>query len=147
MKGATDGGLDIPHNDRRYPGAKKEAGEVVAQPDVLRKYIFGGHVADYMRHLQEEDEERYNKQFKRYIDAGVSADDLGGIYTKAHAAIRADPNKKRTGTELGRFKTRPKAKAGEPQKKRWGKAGLNLAQRKGRIKQKLQHMGIAPITV
>merc|ERR1712008_414606 len=52
-----DGGLDIPHSEKRFPGYDGEAKELNA--DVHRAHIFGGHVADYMRHLIEEDEEAY----------------------------------------------------------------------------------------
>ena len=45
--------------------------------DVLRKYIFGGHVADYMRVLEEEDEEKYKSHFAKYIEKGITADKVG----------------------------------------------------------------------
>lgn len=90
MKGAVDGGINIPHSEKRFPGYNKEKDAV--DGDVLRKYILGGHVADYMRELKEEDNERYEKQFSRFIKAGISADDLEGMYTKAHEAIRANPS-------------------------------------------------------
>merc|ERR1712155_215398 len=57
MKGAVDGGLDIPHSEKRFPGYDAESKELNA--DVHRAHIFGGHVADYMRHLIEEDEDAY----------------------------------------------------------------------------------------
>jgi large subunit ribosomal protein L5e len=42
-----DGGLDIPHSDKRFAGFDKEKKELDAE--VHRKYIFGGHVAAYMK--------------------------------------------------------------------------------------------------
>ena len=56
MKGASDGGIFIPHNEKRFPGYDPEAKELDAE--VLKKYIFGGHVAEYMESLEEEDDER-----------------------------------------------------------------------------------------
>ena len=56
MKGASDGGLFIPHSEKRFPGYDSESKELNAE--VLKKYIFGGHVAEYMESLEEEDEER-----------------------------------------------------------------------------------------
>jgi len=98
MKGAVDGGLSIPYTDsgKPFPGWYKdeENAQEVFEADVLRKYIFGGHVAEYMNKLQEEDEEKYEKQFSRYIKKGVSGDDLEDLYTKVHEAIRADPSPK-----------------------------------------------------
>lgn len=57
LKGASDGGIYIPHNDKRFPGYDVESKELDAE--VLKKYIFGGHVAEYMESLEEEDDERY----------------------------------------------------------------------------------------
>lgn len=57
LKGASDGGLHIPHNEKRFPGYDPESKELDAE--VLKKYIFGGHVAEYMESLEEEDDERY----------------------------------------------------------------------------------------
>lgn len=47
MQGALDGGLDIPHSEKRFAGFKKDDKQLDAE--VHRKYIFGGHVASYMR--------------------------------------------------------------------------------------------------
>jgi large subunit ribosomal protein L5e len=96
LKGASDGGLDIPHNDRRFPGTKKEGEDYKADPETHKKYIFGGHVAAYMKSLAEDDEDAYKRQFGAYIAAGIAADGVEGMYKAAHAAIRKDPNIKRT---------------------------------------------------
>jgi len=96
MKGAVDGGISMPYTDsgKPFPGWYKdeENGQEVYEGDVLRKYIFGGHVAEYMTKLQEENEEKYEKQFSQYIKKGVAADDLEELYAKVHAGIRADPS-------------------------------------------------------
>ena len=92
MKGASDGGLYIPHSENRFPGYDMETKELDA--DTLRKYIFGGHVAEYMELLADDDEERYKTLFKGYIDDDIEADALEEIYTEAHKAIREDPFKK-----------------------------------------------------
>ena len=42
----------------------------------LRKHLFGGHVADYMRYLMEEDEEKYQQQFSQYIKENVGPDEV-----------------------------------------------------------------------
>jgi len=146
LKGACDGGLDVPHKDRRFPGSKREeGGEWVADPEVHRKYIFGGHVAEYMTKLQGENEEAYNRQFKRFIDAGIGADDLEGLYTDAHKKIRANPNIGRGGLEKGYFGTREAERKGEPEKKRWRRAAQSLKQRKARIRVKLTARGVKSI--
>ena len=57
LKGASDGGIFIPHSDKRFPGYDPENKALYAA--VLKKYIFGGHVSEYMESLEEEDDERY----------------------------------------------------------------------------------------
>jgi len=145
LKGACDGGVDVPHKDRRFPGSKREEGEWVADPEVHRKYIFGGHVSEYMTKLQGADEEKYNRQFKRFVDAGIGAEDLEGLYEEVHKKIRADPVLKRDAMDLGSFKKRETAKPAEVETKRWRRAALSLQQRKDRIRQKLTSRGIPSI--
>jgi len=94
MKGASDGGIFIPHSEKRFPGYDTESKELNAE--VLKKYIFSGHVAEYMESLEEEDEERFKKQFSSYLADGVGHDDIEDIYVNAHAAIREDPTFKPT---------------------------------------------------
>ncbi|CAG8697612.1 9614_t:CDS:2, partial [Gigaspora margarita] len=89
LKGASDGGIFIPHGENRFPGYDAESKKLDAE--ILRKYIYGGHVADYMRLLQDEDDEKYKRQFSKFIEKGVTADGLEDIYKNAHAKIRADP--------------------------------------------------------
>merc|ERR1712025_1246412 len=78
MKGAVDGGLDIPHSTKRFPGYDKEASEFNAS--VHRDHIFGKHVADYMRHLIEEDEDAYKRQFGAFIKNGITSDDVENVH-------------------------------------------------------------------
>jgi len=147
LKGATDGGIDVPHNDHRFPGSKRENGEWVTSPETHKKYIFGEHIGEYMKHLSEENEELYNKQFKRYVDAGVSGESLPELYKKAHAGIRKDPLKPRAATELGCFNTRSKAKTGKEtyEKKRYNKQKISRKAKQARIRQKLTHKGVESI--
>lgn len=35
------------------------------------RYIFAGHVAEYMETLADDDEERYKSQFQQYIDDDI----------------------------------------------------------------------------
>lgn len=92
MKGAVDGGLEIPHNVRRFPGYDAESKEFSAE--VHRDHIFGKHVGNYMSQLQEDDEDAFKKQFSQYIKAGVTSDNIEELYKKCHGAIRADPKAK-----------------------------------------------------
>jgi len=121
MKGAVDGGIDIPHSNKRFPGYDAESKEFNAE--IHRKHIFGQHVAEYMQTLKDEDEEAYKKQFSQYIKLGITPDDMEEIYKKAHAAIRADPERK------------PKPEK-TVVKKRFNRSKMNLKERRNRIKQK-----------
>jgi large subunit ribosomal protein L5e len=89
MKGASDGGIFVPHSEKRFPGYDPESKSLDAE--VLKKYIFGGHVAEYMESLEEEDDERFKKQFASYLADGVGSEDIEEVYTNAYAAIREDP--------------------------------------------------------
>lgn len=89
MKGASDGGIFIPHSEKRFPGYDMESKELDAE--VLKKYIFGGHVAEYMESLEEEDDERFKKQFASYLADGIGSEDMEDIYREAHGKIRENP--------------------------------------------------------
>jgi large subunit ribosomal protein L5e len=140
LKGASDGGLDIPHNDRRFPGTKKEGEDFKADAETHKKYIFGGHVANYMTSLAEDDEEAYKRQFSRYIALGITGESLEGVYKAAHAAIWKDPNIPRGPKELGAFKTREGEKPKEYPKKQWMQLKLSKKQRAGRVRQKIANL-------
>jgi large subunit ribosomal protein L5e len=89
LKGACDGGLDIPHNNKRFPGYTRDTKQYDA--DTHKGRIFGEHVAEYMREMEEDDEENYKKHFAAYLEEDISADDLEELYEKVHASIREDP--------------------------------------------------------
>lgn len=78
MKGAVDGGLNIPHSTKRFPGFDSESKSFNAE--VHRNHIFGQHVADYMRSLEEEDPEAFKRQFSQYIKLGINADQVGFLF-------------------------------------------------------------------
>ena len=45
-----DGGLDIPHSEKRFVGYDRDGKSLDAEQ--LHKFIYGGHVADYMNEMQ-----------------------------------------------------------------------------------------------
>jgi len=121
LKGAVDGGLEIPHKPKRFAGYNSDTRKF--DPKILRKYIFGGHVAEYMKLLQSEDQEKYQKQFSDYIKNQIGPDDIEKMWSKAHAAIRKDP------THI------PSKKPEKPVHKRHHQIKKNNKQRTNRIKQ------------
>lgn len=133
LKGASDGGLLIPHNEKRFPGYDQETKELDAE--TLRKYIFGGHVAEYMETLADDDEERYKSQFSKYIEEDVEADGLEELYTEAHKAIREDPLKK--DEDEGEKKTKEEWKA---EGLKYRKKKLTKEEKDQRIKEKISQL-------
>ncbi|KAH1129141.1 hypothetical protein J1N35_000519 [Gossypium stocksii] len=97
LKGALDGGVDIPHGEKRFAGFNKDSWQL--DPEVHRKYIYGGHVAAYMKNLMEDEPEKYQSHFSEYIKRGIEPDSIEGMYKKVHAAIRADPEAKKSKKE------------------------------------------------
>lgn len=111
MKGACDGGLNIPHNEKRFPGfrwekaeaatGKKRGGNQVEEKekpkanfttDEHREHIFGIHVQEYYDLLKAENPGAFKKQFSQWEKAlkGKSFED---VYTAVHAAIRKNPDR------------------------------------------------------
>merc|ERR1712054_638885 len=109
MKGAVDGGLYVPHEDKRFPGftvtreeaAKNKRGKQEEkgkktenfEAKVLRDHIYGCHVQAYFDQLKKEDKGKFDRQFSQWqkcLTAGKFKN-IEDCYTKVHAAIRAKP--------------------------------------------------------
>merc|ERR1711990_329160 len=89
MKGAFDGGLEIPHSEKKFYGYDPDEKEYSAEAN--RERILGGHVAQYMESLEEEEPELFAEKFKKYIDAGITSENMEETYLNVHKAIRASP--------------------------------------------------------
>ena len=133
MKGASDGGIFVPHSESRFPGYDIETKELDAE--TLRNYIFGGHVAEYMETLADDDEERYKGQFHKYLENEVEAGDIEELYTEAHSAIREDPFKK--DEEAGPKKSKEEWKA---EAKKYKTAKKTKAQRDADVEAKIKEL-------
>ncbi|XP_011006737.1 PREDICTED: 60S ribosomal protein L5-like [Populus euphratica] len=129
LKGALDGGLDIPHSDKRFAGFNKDGKQLDAE--VHRKYIYGGHVAAYMRNLMEDEPEKYQSHFSEYIKRGIEPDNMEELYKKVHAAIREDPTAKKSGKQL------PK------EHKRYNLKKLTYEERKAKLVERLKALNSA----
>merc|ERR1712227_970905 len=146
MKGAFDGGLEIPHTEKKFYGYDPEEKEYDAEAHKER--ILGGHLATYMSSLEEEEPEMYQEKFAKFINAGITADGLEDLYLGVHKAIRENPEhvptqkKKPTGDALlaekrdgGIRYTDAEGKVKFINRKR-----RSIAQRKNRVEQKKQHV-------
>lgn len=139
LKGAVDGGLHIPHNNKNFPGYKagegKEEGEYDAETHKAR--IFGEHVKEYMEMLQEEDATKYEAHFSKFIENGIDADGLEEMYSSAHEKIREDPSreeKKDKGITHTRKGNTVVASDGSEVKR---SVKLSLKQRREKVAQKI----------
>merc|ERR1712038_369597 len=110
MKGACDGGLNIPHNEQRFPGFRWEkpevdtrkkkggAGEEKEKPkpnfsaEEHLEHIMGVHVQEYYDLIKGENPAAFKTQFKLWEKelAGRSFED---VYKAVHAAIRKNPDR------------------------------------------------------
>merc|ERR1712062_256407 len=107
MKGACDGGLNIPHSQQRFPGFRIEKAEVVTDKrekkteeqgkakevfsvEEHKEHIFGVHVQEYYDKLKEEDKGAFERQFKGWTKA-LNGKSFEKVYAAAHKAIRDNP--------------------------------------------------------
>lgn len=115
MKGASDGGLHIPHNEKRFPGFHVIKAEVVTnkrgkkveeadsgkkteyKPEEHKQHILGAHVQTYYNLLQKGDAAKFTRQFKNWTAclAATKSKTMQDLWTKTHAAIRAKPEKQK----------------------------------------------------
>jgi len=122
MKGASDAGIYIPHNEKRFPGYNRE--KKTYDPKVHRERIYGIHVSKYMKDMKEKSDEQYKAHFSRYIKEGVDPKNLEALFKKVHAAIRADP------------KAVKKDKKAPEKQKRFNRKKESLKQRKLKVQAK-----------
>lgn len=80
MTGIVDGGINVPHNEKRLPGYKKNE---IFQTNLLNERIKGKHIMDYMELLKEEDNEKYTKHFSKVIATNNGDPDYITIFDEA----------------------------------------------------------------
>ena len=110
MKGACDGGLYIPHNEKRFPGFRvqkieEEAGRKKKKDEVAPKkkevftteehqeHIFGVHVQEYYDLLKKDDAAGFKRQFSKW-DKELKGRSFEDIYKKIQADIKKNPDRK-----------------------------------------------------
>merc|ERR1712167_137559 len=113
LKGAFDGGLEIPHSEKKFYGYDAEEKSYDAEENKAR--ILGGHVATYMETLSDEDPDTYNAKFSKWIEAGIDKEKHTSD-EKRHGGIKLG--------DAGMRNTRRRS----------------LAQRKDRVKQIKNHV-------
>merc|ERR1712113_880074 len=86
LKGAVDGGLNIPHTTKRFVGYNNITKKY--DQEVMNNHIFGEHVAQFMEELKFEDEDGFQRQFSQYINFRIKPRNLSTIYKTVHHSIR-----------------------------------------------------------
>lgn len=164
MKGACDGGLNIPHNEKRFPGFRWEkpeaaggkkrggggAGEEKEKPkanfttEEHREHIFGIHVQEYYDLLKSEQPAAFKRQFSQWEKAlkGKSFED---VYTAAHAAIRKNPDRvkaaKKNAPVRKVVQAAPSLILQNSKGKKWlRQKKISLALRKERVQEKMKQI-------
>ena len=124
LKGAVDGGLDIPHNDKRYAGYDLQ--DKSLDTETLERYIKGGVVAEYAEEMQEEEPEKYEAHFAKYHAEDFDPTELEDAMDGVFEAIREDPVHEK------------KARSKPADAKSWKPKKLTYDERKANLKAKLE---------
>lgn len=159
MKGASDGGLFIPHNEKRFPGFRVMKQEVVTnkrgkkveaedegkkteyKPEEHKEHILGAHVQKYFDILKKGDANKFNRQFSKWSKCltDSKAKNIQELYTKTHAAIRAKPqaaDKAKKPVVRKEIKPRPQLTFQDSKKRTWTRVKkTSSAVKKERIAQ------------
>lgn len=111
LKGACDGGLNVPHKTKRFPGYTKAKVEAIQNKrgkavdstkteanfdaKVHRNKIFGVHVQTYMAALKKDDAAKFKRQFSQWEKCLTAAKvkTCEDLYKKVHSAIIANPDR------------------------------------------------------
>lgn len=95
LKGACDGGLNVPHNTRNFYGSEQdeETKKWAYYPESNRDRIHGCHIDQYMAQLKEESEEAFEKQFAQWAKclSAAGVDSVEAMFTKVFEGIRKAP--------------------------------------------------------
>jgi len=111
LKGACDGGINVPHTAKRFPGYTRakvsavtnkrgkavdsEKSESSYNAKVHRDRIFGVHVQTYMNQLKKEDAAKFKIQFSQWEKCLTAAKvkSVEELYKKVHAEILKNPDR------------------------------------------------------
>lgn len=103
LKGAIDGGLDIPHSEEAFPSEER---------------LKGGHIASYAAELKKSGKGEYENRFSGYIKAKAEPESLAKLFDSVKAKIISEgakpkPKKEEHGAKNAspKKKTAPKKSA------------------------------------
>merc|ERR1712222_174598 len=162
MKGACDGGLFIPHNEKRFPGFRVEKMEEETNKRGKKKddaapkkkevftveehaeHIFGVHIQEYYDLIKKEDPEAFKRQFSKW-EKELKGRTFEAVYKDLHAKIKKNPaHQKKKGNAKPVRKVIQKAPVLIQQNskgKKWLRLKkIGLEARNKRIQEKLKSM-------
>ncbi|MCD6591200.1 MAG: 50S ribosomal protein L18 [Candidatus Aenigmarchaeota archaeon] len=79
LKGALDGGMNIPHSEKILPDESK---------------LSGKHIADYMKKLKDKNPTKYKKHFSHYVKNNINPEDITKIFENTKKNILSGQKKK-----------------------------------------------------
>lgn len=96
MKGACDGGINVPHSTKKFPGFSQGEKDKKGTYDseVHKSRIFGTHIDEYMETLKS-NPEALKRQFGLWMEGlkKANAESVEELFTRIFEGIRADPLK------------------------------------------------------
>jgi len=140
LKGAADGGLHVPHSEKRFPGYKapeEKGADAEYEAEVHKDRIFGKHLAEYMEMLEEEDPTKYEAHFSQFLKNDLDGGKLEDMYADCHAKIKEDPSytpKESKDVKNTRSGNKITTSNGNSYARN---TRLNLKQRKEKVRQKI----------
>jgi large subunit ribosomal protein L5e len=96
LKGATDGGIHVPHSTRKFAGYSKGASKKDSKydPAVHKKRIYGVHIDEYMKYLNKEKPDAFKTQFSLW-ESSLKENKVASVealFTKIFDEIRKNPD-------------------------------------------------------
>jgi len=85
LKGAVDGGITVPHNEKRFVGFDHIT--KTNDTSIMKKYLSGTHVRDFMIDLKDEEPTKFRSHFSAYICAQIKPEELSRLYEKVHRSL------------------------------------------------------------
>ena len=73
LKGIVDSGLEVPHSEKIFPTEDR---------------LNGNHIAEYAKVLKQDDKERFEKQFSRYLKQKFDPTKITDLFEKTKNAIQ-----------------------------------------------------------
>merc|ERR1740138_650209 len=140
LKGAVDGGLHIPHTNKKFPGfkpAEEKGQEAEYDAEAHKDKIFGGHVKEYMEMLAEEDPTKYEAHFSKFVENDLDAEKLEDMYSEAHGKIREDPEYKPAEKKGIKWERKGNTVTSSDGKDVNRSVKLSLKQRREKVRQKI----------